>query len=119
MMFFTLLFALNFLYVNEFFYYYLSVLSCDRTNLHPSPTSHVFTNTLQTIPIGINISNFYLIKIILCFMLLIRLLISASVIAVSSVRFIPFNLNHSLRQNPLEAFNFTSQIETIIIFYIH
>ena len=113
MTFFTLLFVLNFLYVNELFYYYLSVLSRGRTNLHPSPASHVFTNTLQTVPVGINISNFYLVKIILCVMLLIRLLISAPVIAVSSVRFIPFNMNHSLRHKPLEAFNFTSQIETI------
>ena len=113
---FTILFVLNFLYVNVFFYYYLSVLSCGRTNLYPSPTSHVFTNTLQTVPVGINISNFSPIKIILCVMLLIRLLISASVIAVSSVRFIPFNLNHSLRQKLLEAFNSISQIETIYFF---
>ena len=113
MAFFTLLFVLNFLYVNEFFYYCLSVLSCGRTNLHPSPTSHVFTNTLLTVPVGINISNFYLVKIIFCVMLLIRLLIYASVIVVSSVIFIPFNLNLNSRPKTLEAFNFNSQIETI------
>ena len=110
---FTLLFVLNFLYVNEFFYYCLFVLSCGRTNLRPSPTSHVFTNTLITVPVGIIISNFYLFKIIFCVMLLIRLLIYASVIVVSSVRFIPFNLNLNLRPKTLEAFNFNSQIETI------
>ena len=47
------------------------------------------------------------------FLLLIRLLIYASVIVVSSVRFIPFNLNLNLRPKTLEAFNFNSQIETI------
>ena len=39
-------------------------------------------------------------------MLLIRLLIYASVIVVSSVRFIPFNLNLNSRPYTLEAFNF-------------
>ena len=115
MAFFTLLFLLTFLYVNDFFYHYLSVLSCDRTNLHPFPT-FLFTATLQTVPVGINFSNFYLIKIIFCVMLLIRLLIYASAIAVSSVRFIPFSLNHSLRRKTFQAFNFTSQIEMIYIF---
>ena len=103
MAFFTLLFVLNVLYVNEFFYYCLSVLSCGRTNLHPSPTSHVFIYTLLTVPVGINISNIYLIKTIFCVMLLIRLLIYASVIVLSSVRFIPFNLNLNSRPKTLEA----------------
>ena len=103
MAFFTLLFVLNLLYVNDFFYYCLSVLSCGRTNLHPSPTSHVFINTLLTVPVGINISNIYLIKTIFCVMLLIRLLIYASVIVLSSVRFIPFNLNLNSRPKTLEA----------------
>ena len=73
----------------------------------------MFTNILLTVPVGINISNFTLIKIIFCVMLLIRLLIYASVIVVSSVRFIPFNLNLNLGPKTLEAFNFNSQIETI------
>ena len=52
-----------------------------------------------------------LIKIIFCVMLLIRLLIYASVIVVSSVRFIPYKLNLNSRPKTLEAFNFNSQID--------
>ena len=56
-------------------------LYCHVVELTCTPP-HVFTNTLLTVPVGINISNFYLIKITFCVMLLIRLLIYASVIVV-------------------------------------
>ena len=51
-------------------------------------------------------------------LLLTRLLIYASVIVVSSVRYIPFNLNLNSRPKTLEAFNFNSQIETIYFLII-
>ena len=49
-------------------------------------------------------------------MLLIRLLIYATAIPVSSVRLIPFSLIHSLQRKMFQAFNFTHQIEMIFLY---
>ena len=119
MAFVTLLFVLTSCMLMNFFYYCLSVLSCGRTKLHPSPTSHVFTNALLTVPVGINISNFCLIKIIFGVILLIRLLISAYVIVVSSVRFIPFNLNLNSRPKTLWSLQIQFSNRNDIFSYTH
>ena len=79
-------------------------LYCHVVELTCTPPPPRMCLLILSIPVGINISNFYLIKIIFCVMLLIRLLIYASVIVVSSVRFIPFNLNLTSRPKTLEAF---------------
>ena len=77
------------------------------------PPPFLFTNILQTVPVGINFSNFYLIKIIFCVMLLIRLLIYASAICCVVCEISTFQIEM------IYIFIFINDpIDTSIIFFI-
>ena len=89
---------------------YEDVLSYGKTNLHHAPTSSISVNTLPTNPL--KYITFFLMKTMLCVLLMIRLLIYAFPITILSVRFIPFNFNHTLPRN------FTPQGEMIFFILI-